>query len=141
MFSSLTQLSRKVLLNQNQRVRFAQMLLRFRTEHIGIMGDIKSMFHQVRVSKEDRDYLRFFWWPNGDTSKRVTEYRMCVHLFGATSSPECANYALHKAVEDSSGDQEAIDAVFKNYVDDCLKSLPTTEAAVKFVEEMTTACS
>ena len=117
-------------------------LLRFRTENIGIMGDIKSMFHQVRVPKEDRDYLRFFWWPNGDTGKPVTEYRMCVHLFGATSSPACANYALHKAVEDSSGDQETIDAVFKNfYVDDCLKSLPTTEEAVKFVDEMTTACS
>ena len=27
---------------------------------------LEKMFHQFVVCKEDRDYLRFLWWPNGD---------------------------------------------------------------------------
>jgi len=41
-------------------------LLRFRQELIGIMADIKSMFHQVRVANSDVNYLRFLWWPQVD---------------------------------------------------------------------------
>ena len=37
-------------------------ILRFRKEPIRIMGDIKSMFHQVRVAESDVNYLRFLWW-------------------------------------------------------------------------------
>ncbi|KAK0131909.1 hypothetical protein N1851_033296 [Merluccius polli] len=38
-------------------------ILRFRKEPVGIMSDIKSMFHQVRVAKSDVNCLRFLWWP------------------------------------------------------------------------------
>ena len=62
-------------------------LIRFRQEPVVVCGDIKQMFHQVMVSPEDRDALRFLWWPGGDTSKAPQVYRMCVHVFGATSSP------------------------------------------------------
>ena len=71
-------------------------LLRFRQESIAFMGDIEAMFHQVRVPEEHRKYLKFLWWPNGDISKPLMEYRMCVHIFGGTSSPSCSNYALKK---------------------------------------------
>lgn len=62
-------------------------LLRFRQEPVAIMAD---MFHQVRVKEEDRNFLRFLWWPEGDTNKPLEEYRMTVLLFGAVSSPACA---------------------------------------------------
>ncbi|KAL1251812.1 hypothetical protein QQF64_019608 [Cirrhinus molitorella] len=52
------------------------------------------MFHRFHVSQEDRDYLRFLWWENGDTRSEPKEYRMKVHLFGAASSPGCANYGM-----------------------------------------------
>ncbi|XP_052388504.1 uncharacterized protein LOC127934956 [Carassius gibelio] len=45
-------------------------------------------------SREDQDYLRFLWWLNGDLNTEPREYRMKVHLFGASSSPGCANYGL-----------------------------------------------
>ena len=48
-----------------------------------------------------------------------------VHLFGATSSPSCANFALCKTTDDNSDDfgKAISDIVKKNfYVDDCLKS-------------------
>ncbi|XP_072173110.1 uncharacterized protein [Diadema setosum] len=34
-------------------------LLRFQQEQVAIMGDIKAMFHQVRVPCEQRDFLHF----------------------------------------------------------------------------------
>lgn len=66
-----------------------------------MMGDIQAMFHQVKVSKQDVDFLRFLWWTGGDISHNPHEYRMIVHLFGAVSSPSCANYALRRTAEDS----------------------------------------
>ena len=65
------------------------------------MCDIESMFYQVYVTEQYRDLLRFLWWENGDFSKDPIEYRMTVHLFGATSSPGCANFALKKTAQDS----------------------------------------
>ena len=96
-------------------------LNRFCQEQVGIMCDIESMSYQVYVAKEYRDLLRFLWWEDGDFSKDPIEYRMTVHLFGATSSPGCANLPL------------------TFYVDDGLKSCATIEEAnhlIKLVKEI-----
>ena len=69
-------------------------LLRFRQGKVAFTGDIKSMFFQVKVDPRDCDSLRFLWWPSNDLSKPAADYQMLVHLFGATSSPACASYAL-----------------------------------------------
>ncbi|XP_059411032.1 uncharacterized protein LOC132144237 [Carassius carassius] len=69
-------------------------LARFRHKPIALAADVEGMFHQVRVPAKDKDLLRFLWWPKGDTAQEVEEYRMSVHLFGATSSPSSAIYAL-----------------------------------------------
>lgn len=76
-------------------------IMRFRKEPIGFMADIKSMFHQVRVDRSHVDYLRFLWWPQGDTSNTTEEYHMLVHIFGAVSSPSCASFALRKTADDN----------------------------------------
>ena len=69
-------------------------LCRFRKETIAFMCDVEQMFLQFRVCPDQRDLLRFLWWENNNISKEPTEYRMCVHLFGAASSPGCANFGL-----------------------------------------------
>ena len=69
-------------------------LTRFRDGRVAIIGDIEKMFYQVKVKPEHQDYLRFLWWPNGDFTKELAEFKMTVHLFGAVSSPSCANFAL-----------------------------------------------
>ena len=48
---------------------------------------------------------------------------MVVHLFGATSSPSCANFALLKSAEDNQelfGTQAAETLWHNFYVDDCI---------------------
>ncbi|XP_062567165.1 uncharacterized protein LOC134229426 [Saccostrea cucullata] len=111
-------------------------LLRFRQEEVVIMGDIDSMFYQVRVPDQDTSFLRFLWWEDGDPRKHVIEYQMIVHLFGATSSPSCANYALRKTAQDYKGlyNTEVINTVLRNfYVDDCLKSVKTVSDATSLL--------
>ncbi|RXN39575.1 LRR and PYD domains-containing 3-like protein [Labeo rohita] len=69
-------------------------LCRFHEHQIAIVCDVEKMFHRFHVSAEDRDFLRFLWWENGNTEKEPKEYRMRVHIFGAASSPGCANYGM-----------------------------------------------
>lgn len=75
-------------------------LVRFREQPIAMMADIESMFYQVRVPQEDQDLLRFLWWPDGILNTPIKDYRMAVHLSGATSSPSVASYALRRTAED-----------------------------------------
>ncbi|KAK3754031.1 hypothetical protein QZH41_020297 [Actinostola sp. cb2023] len=114
-------------------------LHRFRQEPVAFTCDIEGMFHQVKVNEEDRDLLRFLWWENGDTTQEPQEYRMTVHLFGATSSPGCANFALKQTANDYESEFGTATAdLLRNdfYVDDGLKSVSTAEQAVKLVHDL-----
>ncbi|XP_057299451.1 uncharacterized protein LOC130630070 [Hydractinia symbiolongicarpus] len=69
-------------------------LLRFRAYNIAITGDIEKAFHQISVSPEDRNLLRFIWYDdvnNFDDQKfennALADYRFCRVVFGATCSP------------------------------------------------------
>ena len=118
-------------------------LIRFRQEEVGFAADIKGMFHMVRVPEKDSDLLRFLWWPKGDTSQEPQDYRMRVHLFGAKSSPACSNFALKKTAEDigTEDHSEVKNTIERNfYVDDCLKSVPDVDSAVKLTASLRSAC-
>ena len=62
------------------------------------------------------------------------------HIFGATSSPAVAKYALRRAALDNAADfsSAAVDTVLRSfYMDDCLKSASlTTEEAIELVFEL-----
>ena len=75
-------------------------LCRFRQDNTAFMCDLEAMFHQVMVSAKDRNFLRFFWWEDGKLDNDPIEYRMTAHLFGATSSPGCANVGLKTTADD-----------------------------------------
>ncbi|KAK0151244.1 hypothetical protein N1851_007617 [Merluccius polli] len=118
-------------------------LTRFtRQEPVALMTDIKAMFHQVKVSQKHVDFLHFIWWPNGDVTQNLIDYRMKVHLFGTTSSPSCANYALRRVAEDNKTHfkSEVMNTIQQNfYVADCLQSL--VAEALQLVKNLTAPCS
>ena len=116
-------------------------LLRFRQEPIALMSYIKGMFNQVIVPKPDRDYLRFLWWPNGDVDMPLEEYRMKTHLFGATSSPAVANFALRKTLQDPQLNDQVKDSVKNFYVDDCLQSVSNVKDGIDLAQDLRSACS
>ena len=118
-------------------------LCRFRQERIAFMCDIQAMFHQVKVDVEHRNLLRFLWWDDPEMKRDPVEFRMTVHLFGATSSPGCANFALKTTAdqyEESCG-REAADFVRRNfYVDDGLKSVQFVEEAKELIKNTKSLC-
>ena len=87
-----------------------------------------DVFFPFNVREAHRNYVRFLWWPDGDISKSPCDYRMSVHLFGAVSSPACANYGLKKTADE--GEEEfgrnAANFIRNNfYVDDGFTSVAT----------------
>ena len=77
-------------------------LIRFRSNKVAIAADIEGMFHQVKVTEEDSDALRFLWKEDISSKTQADSYKMLVHIFGAKGSPGCANYALKRTGRDNS---------------------------------------
>lgn len=109
-------------------------LLRFRRFPIAVTADIRAMFHQIRVSPEDTDALRFLWSDGEGEPPDV--YQMNVHIFGATSSPFIANACLKQCAYDT--DNTEVSEVIKTnfYVDDCLVSTMTVAQAITLVDQL-----
>ncbi|XP_066270881.1 uncharacterized protein [Branchiostoma lanceolatum] len=139
-----TSLNKELLQGPDLTNTLLGVLTRFRQEPVALMADIEAMFSQVKVPSEDRDYQRFMWWPEGDINEPLEDYRMTVHVFGATSSPSCANYALKRIAEDCKGkyNEEVLKALKEDfYVDDLLKAMPTEKQGQCFANEMREACA
>ncbi|XP_037783549.1 uncharacterized protein LOC119579720 [Penaeus monodon] len=98
------------------------------------------MYHQVKVECQKEIYqVLGVWWKNGNLEDEIMEFRMTVHLFGATSYPSVANFAL-KMVADrmkktlvshwdkfSSNKKEVISAISPEVMSDNIKSLDLTK--------------
>ena len=118
-------------------------LCRFRQSPIAFMCDVESMFHQFNVIAAHQDFLRFLWWENEDTTNLPVEFRMKVHLFGAESSPGCANYGLKQIANDYEEEfgTEAANFVRDDfYVDDGLKSVDSASEAVSLIKKTKDLC-
>lgn len=114
-------------------------ITRFRKDLVAFMSDVEAMFYQVHVRPTDCDALRFLWWPDGNLAIPPEEYQMTIHLFGAASSPSCANFALKRVAEDykTEFDLETVQTVKINfYVDDCLKSVESNEKAIRLANQL-----
>ncbi|XP_039902264.1 uncharacterized protein LOC120742859 [Simochromis diagramma] len=112
-------------------------LLRFRQYPVAVSGDIKGMFHQIRLLPADKPVLRFLW----RDMKRNEEpkiYEWQVLPFGTTCSPCCAIYALQQHVRDTCrSNHDLVDCVEQSfYVDNCLRSTHSQEEAMALVDSL-----
>ena len=125
-----TSLNNQLISGSDLTNQLVVVLTRFREEQGAFIGDVEAIFHQVRVSENQRRLLRFLWWENGDIRDPIKDHEMCVHLFGGISSPSWSNYALKRI----SVDNEIKIWVWcsKNtLVDDMLKSSRGIDEAVE----------
>ncbi|XP_049330100.1 uncharacterized protein LOC111189521 [Astyanax mexicanus] len=111
-------------------------ILRFRQYPVAISGDIKAMFHQVRLLPGDQPLL-WFAWRNLRKEDAPDVYQWQVLPFGTTCSPCCAIFALQKHIRDHVDQEDTVKSIEQSfYVDNCLKSLPTTEEAKSLVDKI-----
>ena len=94
------------------------------------------MFLQVQVPDEDRSAFRFLWRKTTSEPVKILEYQR--HVFGARSSPTCANYALKRVGVDNQDEFPiAAKAIATNfYMDDFIKSFQTPEEGVKIFKQL-----
>ncbi|XP_058456353.1 uncharacterized protein LOC131433776 [Malaya genurostris] len=108
----------------------------FRERKVAICADIREMFHQILMKKEDRHAQRILW--RNDSSMIHQVYLMDVATFGSTSSPCSAQYVKNiNAREFANQFPHAADAIErKHYVDDYLDSVDSVADAIKRAEEV-----
>ena len=133
-----TSLNKALLPGPDSTNNLVGVLLRFRQGNVALSADVEAMFHQVRVTKQDQEALRFLWWTNSlDEAPDV--YTMQVHIFGAASSPCIANSTLRRTADDNaeSFGPEVVSAVKGNfYVDDCLASTKDEASASRLASDL-----
>ena len=103
---------------------------------MALSAEIEAMFLQVAVPNEDSRCLRFFW--RDDPEQRIEVYEYTRHVFGAKSSPTCANYALHQLAKDNAVNNESVvRTVQRNFhMDDFLKSVRTPREAIEIYQKV-----
>lgn len=104
---------------------------------VAVSGDVKGLFHQVRLLPEDKSIVRFIW-RNMLRTEEATIYEWQVLPFGTTCSTCCAVFALQQTAHDSSKANPMLEksATRSFYVDNCLQSLETTERTRALVNSL-----
>ncbi|XP_058817458.1 uncharacterized protein LOC131680765 [Topomyia yanbarensis] len=108
----------------------------FREKRVALCADLKEMFHQIRIRREDRHAQQLLW--RDDPTQAPDVYLMDVATFGATCSPCSAQFVKNlNAKEHSRQYPVAADAIIrKHYVDDYLDSADDVDEAVKLAHEV-----
>ena len=116
-----------------------QVLFKFRQYRVGFGGDIKEMFHQVRIREEDLPAQRFLW-RGKERSKPPKTLVMDRMIFGAVSSPFLAQEIKNKnAAQFAERHPKAADAIInRHYMDDYLDSCESAAESIQLIKEVIT---
>ncbi|XP_058817528.1 uncharacterized protein LOC131680834 [Topomyia yanbarensis] len=111
-------------------------LSQFRQYPIAVCGDIKEMFHQIKIREQDCQSQRFLWRDTLIEHPQV--YIMDVATFGSTCSPASAQYAKNINAAEFVGQYPRAPAAIekKHYVDDYLDSFESIQEAIEVVNDV-----
>ncbi|XP_058839786.1 uncharacterized protein LOC131695341 [Topomyia yanbarensis] len=126
-----------LLKGPDQVTPLPDVLQRFREYRVAVSGDIREMFHQVRINSEDQHCKRFLW-NDGNPGNNSTTYVMQVMTFGASCSPSSAQYVKNlNAGRFKHQFPETVEAICKGtYVDDMLCNVESEGEAVKLAQDV-----
>ena len=99
----------------------ADILIRFRTHKMALIGDIEKAFHMISINEDDRNMLRFLWVDDPyKESPEVKMYRFAAVVFGLACSPFLLNATLkHHISQFKNDDPEFVHKLLQSlYVDD-----------------------
>ncbi|XP_065079701.1 uncharacterized protein LOC135702570 [Ochlerotatus camptorhynchus] len=126
-----------LLKGPDQLTSLLSVLVQFREFRVAVSGDIREMFHQVKMRENDQHCLRFFW-KDDDQATEPSVYVVQVMTFGACCSPSTAQYVKNSnAMQFERDHPEAVNAIVKrHYVDDMLVSVESAEEAIQLVQDV-----
>ena len=114
-------------------------LIRFRENNIASIGDIRKMYHTVKIKTIEQHTHRFIW-RDMDTGRPPDTYVIQRVSFGDKPSGTIATVALRKAAEMGEDKYPKAAQVIKEnrYMDDIIESVPTKEKATKLAKDIET---
>ncbi|XP_062538908.1 uncharacterized protein LOC134207201 [Armigeres subalbatus] len=129
-------LNSQLLTGPDMLVPLIKVLLGFRERRIAFGGDLKEMFHQLKIRAEDKQKQRFIFRKTPDDPPSI--YVMDVATFGSTSSPCSAQFVKNRNAEEFAAQYPKASAaiIHKHYVDDYFDSVDTVEEAVSLAQEV-----
>ncbi|GBL69063.1 hypothetical protein AVEN_106014-1 [Araneus ventricosus] len=101
---------------------------KFRLCKFGITTDIEKAFLQIGLREDDKPFLRFLWWKNGDKENtKIYQHKRVV--FGISSSPFLLGATLEHHLKQVTGHLEvtAQKLLESFYVDNCVTSVDNEE--------------
>lgn len=106
-----------------------------RTKKLMFTGDIKKMFKQIKVHRDDWKYMKIVWRPDMDS--KLQQYYITYAAFGTSASPGLAANAILCIAEEQ---QKTYPLAYKTltahtYVDDTINGADTVEELKKMVLE------
>ncbi|XP_062618012.1 uncharacterized protein LOC134279607 [Saccostrea cucullata] len=112
-------------------------LLKFRENQVGLVGDISKMYNSIHLSIEDQHTHRFLW-RNCEIDRPPDHYVLTSVPFGDRPSGAIAIIALNKTAEMLEDVYPKAASVIKNnsYVDDILASDPTFENVLQLAKDI-----
>ncbi|XP_055597416.1 uncharacterized protein LOC129747298 [Uranotaenia lowii] len=126
-----------LLTGPDQLVSLLTVLFKFREFRIAVVGDIREMFFQVKMKKQDQR-SQMILWPNTAAVEDPEVYVVTVMTFGAACSPSSAHYVKNRNADRFEEQHpRAVQCIkYEHYVDDMLASVETEEDATKLAEEV-----
>ena len=113
-------------------------IIRFRFHRVALMADIKKMFLEIKLARQDQDVHRFLW---RNCDKRVEPKSVLYDTshFGAVSSPFEAIATVQYHAEINKVTFPNASEIIKDdmYVDDCLTGAKDSESAFRLYQEST----
>ncbi len=130
-------LNSMLLTGPDELASLVDILRRLREHLIGVGGDIKEMFHQIKVQRNDQRY-QLFLYRNGDGNKKPDVYAMEVLIFGSKSSPAAAQFVKNiNANKFKETHPRAVEAIIDNhYVDDMMDGQNSIEKAIEMIKDV-----
>ncbi|XP_049284605.1 uncharacterized protein LOC125764417 [Anopheles funestus] len=131
-----TSLNDMLLKGPDELASLPGVLFRFRAYGIAVCADVKEMFLQIRMRKEDTHAQRFLWRENPTDDVEV--YLVDVVTFGSACSPATAQYVKNRNAKEHAEMYPRAESgiVSSTYVDDYLDSFSTVEEAARVAKDV-----
>ena len=79
-----------------------------RANKYAFVADIEKDFMRIKINEEDRDYVRFLWFEDGDPDKPIKAYCYISVFLGGTSSPFILNSTILHHLSKYEKDQDPV---------------------------------
>lgn len=124
------------LAGPNLQEELAHIIMRFRFHKVVLSADVKKMFRQILIHKDDQKYQKILW--RFDDNEEIREFVLRTVTYGMKSSPFLAMRVMIELAENYAERYPlaAYATKFERYTDDFMTGADSEEQAIKLYSEL-----